>query len=605
MPLPLRRWLASLKKTSEESAPETETPEEEADDEGDAGEELDEAPHSPRARRVALIRATLGGLDWRPGANAATVQNVLRWFDKFRGPPEELVQWFAKHDGSAQGGDAAYALGFREAEDKRRAILRGTDDHPGDKHFEGRTNWLPLVVLSRTSGRDLLVYEWRGAGHSGLVLRRTNHREEYEREHPIAFAEIDSSFGPPPSAPEAPELDELPDALDDMLRSLGTAITRSERTPAELNARLRCFPGGVPTELARWFGAHDGQARGARWFPPGFVPAAWRALPLDDALVLRDELLERATPLLSKMLQNPTTWIPLLVAEDSLVVVYFGSCGLRLFERRAGAFDLVPWSRMGSLSSLLEVSRLAWTAGASEPTAEYIARDLLDELAEAASGLGAPGEQHAEPSPEALAQLGGFRAPLATWFEMNTLVADGERVPSLEEALSLARERPLDRPHLPLVVGADGTWTCWVEGVGVALLTPERALVPVSADLAGWLELLIDAAHIESASREEAGSLRRNMLGAWTLDAGDLTAKDLVASLGALPWTFSRRGDSITFVEGEETALAADGYTVTVTLSPAVQDELLASLEALDGFEPVTLSWEALPDLMLVVTPRS
>ena len=80
----------------------------------------------------------------------------------------------------------------------------------------------------------------------------------------------------------------------------------------------------------------------------------------------------------------------------------------------------------------------------------------------------------------------------------------------------------------------------------------------------------------------------------------------MVAALGALPWSFTRSGDTLTLERGPEVDVRSEAKSrLIIQLPDALIDQMIADLEALEGYEPAQLHWEEVHDLVLVVRARA
>lgn len=558
---------------------------------------------SPISRWLGSLRARL-----EPAPEPERLREIregLKWFNRFEGPPEELVAWFAQVHPAPTDPEAPEVLSLATAIERRKWILRGTAEHADDRHFDGRSNWLPLIAW----GKGLFIYE-SGPARSGLVLRRVDRRDQYlkDRARPLPLPTFDLARLTQP-LPPAPH--EEPEPLERLLPSAGVAPRVGEWVPGE---RLPFFKDGVPRELLAWFSAHDGQPPGATWFPPHRVHSRWRALGLDEAGVFRDLLLERATAALAAELQRDPRWVPLFVIDDAHLLVYSEPRGVAVHARSGEHYAPVPWSRWSLLASFLEVSRAVLEPTPRAPAVQGALVDdlpwrLVDELQIYTGDLEEPLVQREGLSVDDQGSIQGFG--LEAWFAPNVgrpgppLLAVGEHALSGSEALALRAQRAVDRPWFPLATGEGGVVTGWFEGLGVAELRPGGALAPLNATFTGWLEGLLFAAEAEREARAEPGHIHRTPMGVWKVDVAPLIAKDLVAALHALPWSFTRSGYTLTLERAQELGVRAEAHTrLVLQLTDPVIDQMIADLEALDGFEPATLHWEEVHDLVLVVRPR-
>ncbi len=538
------------------------------------------------------------------------LREALKWFNRFEGPPDELVQWFSAPPTPPPGDDPPEVFTVAAAIERRKWVLRGAAENPDDQHFEGRSNWLPLIAYRGC----LLIYE-SGPARSGLVLRQPDRRERYvkDRTRPMPLATFDlARFGDGGDA----DADVPPDAslLAQLLPFTGVRAREGEWSPSD---RLPFFKDGVPRPLLDWFNAHDGQRPGTFWFPEDRVHAKWRALSLDEAVIARDLLLERAEPALGERLHRDPRWLPLFEVNAGALFVFAEDRGVALHGRAP-----VPWSRWSPLHAFLDASHEVWAPRRFGTFAGEALFELPDAIvAELQAVTGAFDERMVQREglsvdDRQLLRVHGLSQELAlwlpAWLEANVarpgppLLAEGEHALSGSEALALRRERKLDRPWFPLARGADGVVIGWVEKVGVAELHPDGALRPIAATFGAWLSGLLHAADAERDARVEPGSIRRSLTGVWTLDVAPLLAKDLVAALGALPWSFTRSGCTLTLERGREVDVRAEAKTrLIIQLPDALIDQMIADLEALDGYEPATLHWEDIHDLVVVVRAKA
>lgn len=548
------------------------------------------------------------------------IREQLKWFNRFDGPPEELVRWFAAPPAPVRGEDPPQVLNVAAAIERRKWVLRGAAENPEDQHFQGRSNWLPLIAYRGC----LLIYE-SGPMRSGLVVRQPDKRERYvkDRTRPMPLATFDLARfarGEVDEEEEDAGGEEPADEslLDQLIPLVGVRLREGGWSPRE---RLPFFKDGPPGELVDWFDAHDGQLPDELWFPEERVHAKWKALSLDEALVARDQLLEQANPALADRLQRDPRWLPLFTVNGEHLLVFSEARGVAL-HAKAGQCAPVPWSRWSTLDAFLHATHEIWApqfVGTYAGNAAYaMPEEIVGELQTVTGEIEERMVQREGLSVDDAELLRGLGLSeelalgLPAWFEPNVarpgppLVGEGEHALSGSEAMALRKERSVGRPWIPLVRGSDGVLTAWVEKAGVVELWPDGALVPVNATFSGWLEGLLWAADAEREARVEPGSIRRAPTGVWTVDVAPLIAKDVIAALHALPWSFTRSGCTLTLERGAELDVRAEAHTrLVLQLPDALVDQMIADLDALDGFEAVPLHWEDLHDLVLVVRGRS